>query len=105
MEDNNQEMYELYARLTVKKLEEIAVQGDARAHFYCPHEIDSMNLPVRPFLLVTLLLTLHRTHSFLEHYLHDFILLYSTISSSMLHLVLRLPLLVCLLFRTREGHY
>ena len=34
MEDNNQEMYELYARLTVKKLEEIAVQGDARAHFY-----------------------------------------------------------------------
>ena len=34
MEDNNQEMYELYARLTVKKLEEIAVRGDARAHFY-----------------------------------------------------------------------
>ena len=26
-------MYELYARLTVKKLEEIAVQGDARAQF------------------------------------------------------------------------
>ena len=33
MEDNIQEKNEFYARLTVKKLEEIAVQGDARAHF------------------------------------------------------------------------
>ena len=34
MEDNIQEMYELYARLTVKKLEEMAVQGDAWTQFY-----------------------------------------------------------------------
>ena len=67
MEVNIQEKNEFYARLTVKKLEEIAVQGDARAHFYCPHKIESMHLLVRPFLLVSLLLSLHRTHSFLEH--------------------------------------
>ena len=34
MEVNIQEKNEFYAMLTIKKLEEIAVQGDARAHFY-----------------------------------------------------------------------
>ena len=34
MKVNIQEKNEFYALLTVKKLEEIAVQGDARAHFY-----------------------------------------------------------------------
>ena len=33
MEDNIQENNEFYARLTVKKLEEMAVQGDTRAQF------------------------------------------------------------------------
>ena len=34
MEVNIQEKNEFYARITVKKLKEMAVQGDARAHFY-----------------------------------------------------------------------
>ena len=31
---NIQEKSKFYAKLTVEKLEEIAAQGDARAHFY-----------------------------------------------------------------------
>lgn len=34
MEVNIQEKNEFYARLTIKKLEEMAVQGVAWAHFY-----------------------------------------------------------------------
>ena len=44
MEVNIQEKNEFYARLTIKKLEEIAVRGDARAHFYAGNKNENSAL-------------------------------------------------------------